>query len=204
MKAVFYDKDLDGLWREITFAEGLLHEFSIDDNHNVVFSGNIVDELVVIAKDDLLRSQEAEKQRRIEAEKQRIEAERQQAEKFNCEEDFKYNMAFNFSQQEIQVRDADGNRWIKCEFCGKIAMEKEFNLYGGAGHINLGTCKECSANNLAVKENIKEQSVIIRKQFDPVICPECGGKLQKRSGLFGKFWGCSNYPKCRYSKSVRK
>jgi len=60
--------------------------------------------------------------------------------KHQREEDFKRNMESNFSQQETQVRDAAGNRWIKCEFCGKIAMESEFNTYGGAGHINLTCC----------------------------------------------------------------
>lgn len=30
-------------------------------------------------------------------------------------------------------------------------------------------------------------------------CPECGGLLVKREGKFGSFWGCSNYPKCKYT-----
>jgi len=35
-------------------------------------------------------------------------------------------------------------------------------------------------------------------------CPEeqCGGTLVKRSGKFGEFLGCSNYPKCTYSRST--
>ena len=32
------------------------------------------------------------------------------------------------------------------------------------------------------------------------ICPRCGGTLVKRSGKYGTFMGCSNYPKCRYIK----
>jgi len=31
-------------------------------------------------------------------------------------------------------------------------------------------------------------------------CPACDGYLVKRSGKYGEFWGCSNYPKCRYIK----
>lgn len=27
-------------------------------------------------------------------------------------------------------------------------------------------------------------------------CPECHSPLQRRTGKFGVFWGCSNYPKC--------
>ncbi len=31
-------------------------------------------------------------------------------------------------------------------------------------------------------------------------CPECDGKLILREGRRGKFLGCSNYPKCRYTR----
>nr|WP_313978828.1 topoisomerase DNA-binding C4 zinc finger domain-containing protein [uncultured Prevotella sp.] len=31
------------------------------------------------------------------------------------------------------------------------------------------------------------------------ICPRCGGSLIHKEGKYGSFWGCSNYPKCRYT-----
>ena len=31
------------------------------------------------------------------------------------------------------------------------------------------------------------------------ICPQCGGKLIGRSGRYGYFLGCSNYPKCKFT-----
>lgn len=34
-------------------------------------------------------------------------------------------------------------------------------------------------------------------------CPQCGGDLIKREGKFGQFYGCSNYPKCRYTKNYK-
>lgn len=42
---------------------------------------------------------------------------------------------------------------------------------------------------------------------DKVICPVCGGKLVLRTATKGKrtgerFWGCSNYPRCRYIKNI--
>jgi DNA topoisomerase-1 len=33
-------------------------------------------------------------------------------------------------------------------------------------------------------------------------CPKCGGKLAFRLSRFGRFIGCSNFPKCRYTKSM--
>jgi DNA topoisomerase I len=32
-------------------------------------------------------------------------------------------------------------------------------------------------------------------------CPRCGGNLVEREGKFGKFLGCRNYPKCKFTKS---
>lgn len=31
-------------------------------------------------------------------------------------------------------------------------------------------------------------------------CPKCGAKLIKRNGKYGTFLGCSNYPKCNFTK----
>ena len=83
------------------------------------------------------QAEEAEKLRRAEEEKLL-------AEKRRTEEDFQLDMELALAQQNTPVFDAEGNRWIRCEFCGKIATDAEFTTYGGAGHVNLGTCNECS------------------------------------------------------------
>ncbi|MBR5316725.1 MAG: topoisomerase DNA-binding C4 zinc finger domain-containing protein [Lachnospiraceae bacterium] len=222
LKAVFYDKDLDGLWKEVVFAEGNLSDFSIVDNI-IIFAENTLEQLLEEAKIGFSNEQQVEKERRAEQERLRAEHVRKMQEEDEYrrqeilrqheeaekklqqqkEEDFKRNMESNFSQQETQVRDATGNRWIKCEFCGRIAMENEFCFYGGAGHINLGTCKKCSANNPAVKQKAEEQTAKLRGKYDPNVCPECGGRLRERSGPYGRFMGCSNYPTCRYNRKIR-
>jgi len=137
------------------------------------------------------------------SEEERIkENERLQEEKLQREKDFRRNMESNFTQQETQVRDAEGNRWFKCKFCGKIGMEKDFPSYGGPGEINLGTCYDCNRNNPLAHQEIKEIHAKIRGNYDPNICPECGGRLQKKKGPFGYFIGCSNYPKCNHSRKI--
>jgi len=35
------------------------------------------------------------------------------------------------------------------------------------------------------------------------ICPKCSGKLMERTGKYGKFLGCSNYPKCKYTENIK-
>lgn len=34
-------------------------------------------------------------------------------------------------------------------------------------------------------------------------CPQCGSPIVLRSGKFGKFYACSNYPKCKYTKPYK-
>lgn len=241
MEAVFYAKNFDGLWQEVSFADGKLSEFSIDNYGKVLFDGNTLDAMKLVTEvqfnqnieaeeirfaeeeerkreERRKQKEEAEKERirqaeetakgRIELEeKRRLEEEQRQTEIRRREEDYRSNIETGFTQQETQVIDAEGNRWIKCEFCGKIAKDDEFTSYGGVGHINLGTCKECSANNPDVKLKLEEKIAVARSEskskYDTNNCPECGGQLLKRSGPYGRFMGCSNYPACSYKRKAR-
>lgn len=51
----------------------------------------------------------------------------------------------------------------------------------------------------------KENVIAIKKAKDEEalnnICPYCKSPLVLRNGKNGEFWGCSGYPKCRYTKS---
>jgi hypothetical protein len=152
-----------------------------------------------------VRREAEEEKRRLELqEKQRKEAERKTEEKRQREEEFKKNMEEGFQQQESPILDCDGIRWAKCEFCGKIAKAQEyFQSFGGPGHVNLGTCKECSSNNPAVLQKIEElgKKKIAKIEVNPNICPWCGAWLRERNGVRGNFLGCSNFPRCRYTRN---
>lgn len=64
--------------------------------------------------------------------------------------------------------------------------------------------KEAPAESEALSaENSIDNS---ESQAESDICPKCGGKLILKTASKGKnvgnqFWGCSNFPKCRYIKS---
>lgn len=35
------------------------------------------------------------------------------------------------------------------------------------------------------------------------VCPQCSnGTLSRRTGRYGEFWGCSTFPRCRYTRSL--
>ncbi len=48
-----------------------------------------------------------------------------------------------------------------------------------------------------------EKMAEIQKGMVLELCPQCGGELKKRKGKFGEFFGCSNYPQCRFTKKCR-
>ena len=81
----------------------------------------------------------------------------------------------------------------------------------GRGGIQLGhndieriitPLKEASIKDTQTKKDHVSRikwNVKIRKMKERVlICPQCGGQLVKRSGRYGEFYGCKNYPQCKY------
>ncbi|MFA4937134.1 MAG: restriction endonuclease [Patescibacteria group bacterium] len=42
----------------------------------------------------------------------------------------------------------------------------------------------------------------INTPITPRVCPTCGGTLMEKKGKFGSFYGCTNYPKCKYTTNV--
>ena len=51
------------------------------------------------------------------------------------------------------------------------------------------------------KENVIAYQNIIAKMEDEKICPYCKTPLLLRKGKYGEFYGCSNYPRCKYTLS---
>lgn len=53
-----------------------------------------------------------------------------------------------------------------------------------------------------------EEHSIIREEkqrgLEKGICPNCGGILTERRGQSGAFYGCSNYPKCRFTINKKR
>ena len=42
-----------------------------------------------------------------------------------------------------------------------------------------------------------------RRKTDPEItCPKCGAEMVKRSGKYGEFYGCSDFPRCRGTRKI--
>ena len=44
----------------------------------------------------------------------------------------------------------------------------------------------------------------IKQAQGGTICPYCGADLVERTGPYSRFLGCSNYPRCKYTRSIQK
>ena len=152
-----------------------------------------------LAVENLLKRQEEEKQRYQERQKEGLLEEQKQRE--IEKEMLRLTIHELLDQQEVPARDSRGNRWVRCEFCHKEDMDSEFASYGGRGRINIGICKKCSSEGKTYqviqpvfrqKQNQKNEEV--------TVCPLCNGRLIRRKGRYGDFYGCSNYPRCRYTR----
>ena len=44
----------------------------------------------------------------------------------------------------------------------------------------------------------------IKEETDPeLLCPRCGGRLVERKGKFGSFYGCEEFPRCRFTRNIK-
>lgn len=59
--------------------------------------------------------------------------------------------------------------------------------------------KRCSCG-ADVQSDISSDSIAIASILHHRLCPRCGKQLRIVRGYRGKFWGCSGYPKCKYTR----
>lgn len=62
-------------------------------------------------------------------------------------------------------------------------------------NINIVDKKQREMHVRNVRQSLNEKEYKIENG----ICPRCGGRLIRRSGTYGSFYGCSNYPKCKFT-----
>ena len=79
----------------------------------------------------------------------------------------------------------------KPEVFDDVKKQEIFDYIKNNQHIGKEARKEHKQNVITYKENLEE----MKKQK---ICPYCKTPLVLRKGKYGEFYGCSNYPKCRY------
>ena len=81
--------------------------------------------------------------------------------------------------------------------CGNVVLsENEVQDIAMKISSSIITGEEAEKIHLHNVQKAKESGW--EKEFNG-ICPRCNDPLVLRNGRYGKFYGCSNYPRCRYT-----
>ena len=77
-----------------------------------------------------------------------------------------------------------------CKGCGSVDTD------AWIGDVAHPRCPGCAELRPAGKSGCRDCGRPIEG------CPRCDGWLQNKSGKYGYFFGCSNWPKCNYTKNA--
>lgn len=81
----------------------------------------------------------------------------------------------------------------------QISQEEARQIYEHLRAVNITdpAQRKQHANRAQVNKNIYDKKKI--QAVSQGRCPKCGGNLILRNGKYGAFYGCSNYPNCKYT-----
>ncbi len=86
-----------------------------------------------------------------------------------------------------------GNSDIKCPNCGGKMVER---LGRNGRFLSCAKFPECKGM-LGIDGKPMEQEVDLKLYEKPGPCEKCGGEMVVKSGKYGKFLACKNYPDCK-------
>ncbi len=100
------------------------------------------------------------------------------------------------NKMRFSIYQRDGYR---CRICGRKTDDLEVDHIfpiakgGKSTYDNLQTlCHSCNYNKSDSFEYAENKK-----------CPQCGALMKLKNGQYGKFYGCTNFPQCRYTEKIR-
>ncbi|MBR3241509.1 MAG: UvrD-helicase domain-containing protein [Parasporobacterium sp.] len=118
----------------------------------------------------------------------------------------------NFPQCKFMISDISVLNSPKiCPECGGFLLRRKYKGSTFYGCSNYPYCKytEKTEEEIAYEKakNTVNSSIANPVRYQELICPEYGGQLVRRTAKQGAragkpFYGCSNYPKCRYIRNL--
>lgn len=111
-----------------------------------------------------------------------------------------------FSRQaSLDIRNSenviywDELKKLICSYQRKlISTEQAQNAYETLSAANIDSKDNQKQHVRHVREQISKREETIAKGR----CPRCGGELVLRKGTYGPFYGCSNYPRCKFTHKL--
>jgi DNA topoisomerase-1 len=88
---------------------------------------------------------------------------------------------------------------LSCEKCGKVMVIK----WGRLGKfLACSGYPECRNTTDFTTDESGKVVPMDKKPETGEKCPECGGPMKVKSGRFGRFLACSNYPACKTTRPI--
>lgn len=112
---------------------------------------------------------------------------------------FVYNVVADLFNQEI------GNDYIDTLHMARTCLPelKHHKLVDLATYFQISTVGAHRAlNDCMMNQKCYEEMAKIQKNVKIQVCPKCGGEMKSRSGKYGQFYGCSNYPACKFTRRM--
>ncbi len=98
---------------------------------------------------------------------------------------------------EMQVEETD----IICEKCGSKMIVRNGRYGKFAACPNFPKCRNTKPLEASEKQTeTKKEAVVV----EGMKCEICGSDMVLRSGRYGSFYACSQYPKCKFTKQKNK
>ncbi len=100
-------------------------------------------------------------------------------------------------KRDVPAEETD----IICDKCGAVMVVKSGRFGRFAACPNYPSCK----NTKPLSKDGKTEKKTERAPEEPTdkICEKCGAPVVLREGKFGKFYACSNFPKCDYTMNIQ-
>ncbi|MBI4975581.1 type I DNA topoisomerase [Candidatus Peregrinibacteria bacterium] len=117
----------------------------------------------------------------------------------------------NIQVKEKTLKKADIVNEESKEICEKCGSKMVIKLGRFGKFLSCGNYPECkNAKPLegavglapAISKEKAEELKKYEKKFEGKKCEKCGGDMEVKTGRYGPFLGCSNYPKCKNIMSI--
>jgi len=94
------------------------------------------------------------------------------------------------------------DRYINVKFTAKMEDGLDTVETGDQDWIDLLHSFYPGFHKAIEEADEKIEKLEMKPKYIDENCPECGGKLQIKDGRFGQFIACSNFPDCKYTRSI--
>ena len=116
-----------------------------------------------------------------------------------------FDLLFLYRAAEELLKKDVVNDYVDTLYMAKACLPqlRRYRLTDISAHFQIETEGAHRAlNDCIMNQQCYEHMGKLLKTDETEVCPQCGSLLRRRSGKFGDFYGCSNYPRCRFTRNV--